>query len=103
MSRLGRVSYQEQRRAGLPRRRRRATDRARYSEQTAREIDLEVRKLIDDATQFVRELLLHRREALEAIARRLIEKEVIDAGELREILDRHNVNGRVASEAGSAT
>jgi cell division protease FtsH len=100
MSRLGRVSYQD---TGGPNflgggMVMGEVDRA-YSEETAREIDLEVRKLIEDATQFVRELLSHRREALEAIARRLMEKEVIDARELHQILDRHGVDGRVMSEA----
>jgi len=104
MSRLGRVSYQD---SGGPNFLGQGMmpgemDRA-YSEATAREIDLEVRALLDDATQFVRELLSHRREALEAIARRLMEKEVMDARELREILDRHNVNGRVPSEVSGAT
>ena len=51
---------------------------ADYSEQTAREIDVEVRKIIDDATEEVRRILQSRRAALEAVAQRLIEKEVID-------------------------
>ncbi len=89
MSRLGRVSYQENGMAFLkgaaP-----ETERA-CSEQTAREIDLEVRKIIDDATFSVRGVLQTRREALEEIALRLMEREVIDSRELREILDRHTV------------
>jgi len=39
-----------------------------YSEHTAREIDLEVRNILQDATEAVREVLLSRRAALEAIA-----------------------------------
>ena len=58
MSRLGRVCLPGQQRAGLPRRRRRRTARSAYSEQTAREIDVEVRKIIDDATEAVRSVLL---------------------------------------------
>src|SRR4029077_13730626 len=49
-----------------------------YSERTAREIDIEVRKIIDQATEQVRKLLRSRRDALEAIAQKLVEKEVID-------------------------
>jgi cell division protease FtsH len=100
MSRLGRVCYQENGGPNFLGQGMMGGEYERaYSEETAREIDLEVRKLIDDATQFVRDLLSHRREALEAIARRLMEKEVMDARELREILEQHNVNGRVVAQA----
>ena len=58
-----------------------------YSEETAREIDVEVTKIISDATDEVRGILLGRRAALEAVAQRLIEKEVIDGSELRGLLE----------------
>jgi cell division protease FtsH len=58
-----------------------------YSEETAREIDLEVRKIVEDSINAVRIILSDRRAALEAVARRLIEKEVIDGVELRDILE----------------
>jgi cell division protease FtsH len=89
MSRLGRVCYQENGAAFLNGA---ALEGERaYSEETSREIDLEVRKIIDDATNAVRSVLQDRREALEAIAQRLMEREVIDSRELRELLDRHPV------------
>ena len=85
MSRLGRICFQEQDGPGFlggmvegPR---------GYSEETAREIDLEIRQIIDVATDKVRGILRARRVALEEIAKRLIEKEVIDARELKELLD----------------
>src|SRR5262249_37593263 len=53
-------------------------DSGEYSEQTAREIDVEARSIIERATDEVRELLTTRRAALEAVARRLIEKETMD-------------------------
>ncbi len=56
------------------------------SEQTAREIDLEVRKIIDEATEQVREILRCNRPVLDLVAYRLIEKEVIDGAELMELL-----------------
>ncbi len=88
MSRLGRVNFQD--RAGptfLPGA---GGDAGRdYSERTAREIDLEVRKIIEEATEAVREVLLARRGALEAIAQRLVEKEVMDGAELRQVLEQH--------------
>ena len=60
-----------------------------YSEETAREIDMEVRRLIDHATTQVRSLLCERRQALEALARRLVEKEVIEGAELDLLLQSH--------------
>jgi cell division protease FtsH len=62
----------------------------KYSEETAREIDVEVRKIIDDATHEVRSILVSRSAALEAVARTLVEREVIDGSELRTLLDAHD-------------
>jgi cell division protease FtsH len=85
MSRLGRVSYQEE---DGPAFLGAAGGAAReYSEQTAREIDLEVRQIIDEATRAVKEILQARRGALEAVAQRLQEKEVMDGSELRQLLE----------------
>jgi cell division protease FtsH len=88
MSRLGRVNYKEQggpNFLGGP-----SNGHGDFSEQTAREIDLEVRQIIDGATEEVRGILKSRRDALEAIAQRLIEKEVIDGAELRQLLEQHH-------------
>jgi cell division protease FtsH len=60
-----------------------------YSEQTAREIDEEVRKIIESSLAEVRELLLSRRAALIALAERLIEKETIDGAEVRALIEAH--------------
>ncbi len=89
MSRLGRVNYRESSRSpflvgggnemGATR---------SFSEQTCREIDEEVRRIIDEAIEKVRYILESRRPALEALTQRLIEREVIDGAELREIIDR---------------
>jgi cell division protease FtsH len=72
-----------------------------YSERTAHEIDSEVRKIIEDATAEVRDILVARRSALEAIALRLIEKEVMDGSELRHLLELHTPGPRLvpASDA----
>src|SRR5262249_47755005 len=61
-----------------------------HSEQTAREIDMEVRKILDDATEEVRAILRERQVVLEAVAQRLVEKEGIDGGELRQLLEEYN-------------
>jgi cell division protease FtsH len=57
-----------------------------YSEQVAAEIDAEVRRMIDEAYREVKELLLQKREKLENLARRLLQKEVVEREELQEIL-----------------
>jgi cell division protease FtsH len=53
-----------------------------YSEAVAQEIDSEVRSLIEEAHDRAKEVLTTYRDKLEAIARRLIEVETIDAPEL---------------------
>ncbi len=85
MSRLGRIYYQQQGGSLFLGNMGPEGERP-YSERTANEIDAEVSKIIDDATTEVRKILLGRRQALEAIALRLIDKEVIDGGELRQLL-----------------
>jgi cell division protease FtsH len=95
MSPMGRVNFQERSGPiflqGAP-----VMDGERaYSERTAREIDIEVRKIIDQATEQVRKLLRSRRDALEAIAQKLVEKEVIDGAELREMLEQFSPGPRL--------
>ena len=58
-----------------------------WSEQTAREIDLEVRRIIDEAQARARIILQDHRETLDEIAARLIEQETVDAAELKAILE----------------
>jgi cell division protease FtsH len=86
MSRLGRVYFREQGNGMYLHAPPMGSERE-FSEQTAREIDMEVHKIIDDATEEVRAILQERRPALEAVAQRLIEKEVIDGAELRQLLE----------------
>ncbi len=88
MSRLGRVNFHE-RSGGAFLHGATADSERSYSERTAREIDVEVRGIIQEATTAVRDLLLARRAALEAIAQRLMEKEVMDRTELMQLLEQH--------------
>lgn len=87
MSRLGRVTYRETGRSpflaasGMDERIR------THSEQTAREIDQEVRRIVDEAMEKVRQILEVRREALVALTQRLIQVESMDADELKRIID----------------
>lgn len=62
-------------------------ERGDYAEETAREIDAEVRAIVQSAHERARELLAARRDTLDRVARRLLEKEVIEGEELREIVN----------------
>jgi cell division protease FtsH len=57
-----------------------------YSEDTAREIDQEVKKLVDDAYKKVRELLSANQDKLKLLATAVLEKETIEGVEIRKIL-----------------
>jgi cell division protease FtsH len=87
MSQLGKVNFRESRRSAFlaggddfPR------ERA-HSEQTSREIDQEIARIVDQSLGRVHSILETRRKALVALAERLIEKEVIDTEELRQIIE----------------
>jgi len=87
MSRLGRVNYRESNRSAFLAGSSSDVGMRMHSEQTMREIDDEVRRIIDESTEKVRHILTTRRAALDALAARLMEREVIDAEELRELID----------------
>jgi cell division protease FtsH len=57
-----------------------------YSEATAREIDSEVKGIIDHCYQVAREVILTHREKLEAIANALLEYETLDGQQVDEIV-----------------
>ncbi|MFO0867317.1 MAG: ATP-dependent zinc metalloprotease FtsH [Pirellulales bacterium] len=87
MSRLGRVNYRESNQAAFL-----AVaggdDRLRtHSEQTAREIDQEVKRIIDESIEKVRHILDVRRAALEALAQKLLEVECVDATDLKKLIE----------------
>ncbi len=56
-----------------------------YSEQTAREIDIEVKKVIDEAYSDVKKILKENRDKLDKLAQMLIEKEVVEANEFEDL------------------
>jgi cell division protease FtsH len=89
MSRLGRVFFKEGRESSFLPGLGTGGDRD-YSEHTAREIDMEVRKILEDNTEEVRAILHGRRPALEAVAQLLVEKEVIDGAELRQLIEQYS-------------
>ena len=57
-----------------------------YSEETAREIDAEVRRIVEEAHQRARRILEGRISRLHKVAQVLLEKEVIEGEELRRLL-----------------
>jgi len=57
-----------------------------YSEETAREIDLEIKTLINNAANKAREILKSNEEKLELLAQNLLEHETLDASEIKKIL-----------------
>jgi cell division protease FtsH len=59
-----------------------------YSEATAREIDAEVRRILEEADEAAKKILTDHRGCLERIAERLLEREVIQGSELDEMLKR---------------
>ncbi len=70
-----------------------------YSEATAEEIDHEVRQLLDDAYQTAKETLTAHRNALDVIAKALLEYETLDGSQIKEIID----HGRLLNPPPGAT
>jgi cell division protease FtsH len=58
-----------------------------YSEDTAIKIDQEVRKLVNTGYTTAREIISNNRELLEQIAKALIEREVLDAPEIKALVE----------------
>ena len=64
-----------------------ASEKGDYSEETAREIDCEVRRIVDEQYGRVRRLLEDRKPALQQGAQLLLEREVITGAELKTVLE----------------
>ena len=58
-----------------------------YSEDTARQIDSEIKQLIDDSYQRAKELLTKYRPEMDAIAKALLEYETLDGANVKEIME----------------
>ena len=57
-----------------------------FSEETAREIDLEVKRIVMEAKATATRILTEHRDQLDKLANALLEKETLDAAEIRELL-----------------
>ncbi len=87
MSKLGRINFRDSNRnpflvsaLEIPR-------SQHHSEQTAREIDQEVKRILDEGLNRTRHILESRRAALEAVSQQLIKQEVIDSTELKQLIE----------------
>ncbi|MCH8830556.1 MAG: ATP-dependent zinc metalloprotease FtsH [Planctomycetes bacterium] len=67
-----------------------------HSEDTIREIDLEVQRIITEASDVVHEILVSRREVLDHMCRDLMESEVMDADHLKRILDQYKTSPQIS-------
>ncbi|MEE2751746.1 MAG: cell division protein FtsH, partial [Myxococcota bacterium] len=63
------------------------SQRSQYSETTAKEIDNEVRSLVQDGYRIAKSILLANIHILHRIAQMLLEKETVDGEEFHSIVD----------------
>jgi cell division protease FtsH len=92
MSKLGRINFRESNRnpfiysgMDMPR-------VQHHSEQTAREIDQEVKRILDEGLHRTRHILETRRAALVAVSELLIKQEVINATELKQLIEANSTS-----------
>ncbi len=95
MSRLGRVNFRESNRSPFLAGGGDMQREHSHSEQTAREIDEEVKRIIDESFERVRHILETRMASLQALSARLIEREVIDADELKQIIEANSPSPQI--------
>ncbi|MEM7783099.1 MAG: ATP-dependent zinc metalloprotease FtsH [Planctomycetota bacterium] len=87
---LGRINFKQERSSAFLAGASSGHSGRQFSENTAQIIDAEVKKIIDEAIERVREILLVRQQALEALTDRLIEVESVDANELKQIIEENS-------------
>jgi cell division protease FtsH len=95
MSRLGRVNFRESTRSPFIYS---GSDYGRvqhHSEETAREIDQEVKRILDENLERVRSILGERRQSLEAVTGALMEHETIDSEQLKRIMEQTSPGARI--------
>ena len=66
-----------------------------HSAETIREIETEVKRILDEASVTVRDVLGARRAVLDHMASDLVEVEVMDSDHLKRILDEHNTGPQI--------
>lgn len=58
-----------------------------YSEETARQVDLEIKKFVEEAHKRAKTILKKNKSKLDKVAKALLEKEVLTGGEVKEIVN----------------
>ena len=102
MSPLGRITYRENPRSPFLMGADSFPHERSHSEQTAREIDEEIRKIVSQSLEKVRHVIETRRQALVALAERLIEKETIDTAELKELVETNSPSPMIVPGTGES-
>jgi cell division protease FtsH len=74
-------------------------ERGAYSEETALKIDLEVKRFLDEAHGLARTVLRERRQTLDQLSERLLDKEVIESDELKAIVGASSTSDRTQTPA----
>ena len=69
-----------------------------FSEETSREIDAEVKKLIDEAYADAKRIITENRAKLELLAKTLLERETMDGREVESLLNGDSSDGDLPSE-----
>ncbi len=70
-----------------------------YSEETAREIDAEIRKIVQEQFERAKDLLLKNQKALDVLAEALLEHETVEGKHVREILEFGEIRSEVVNVA----
>jgi cell division protease FtsH len=96
MSQLGRVNFRESHRSPFLATGGDFSRSISHSENTAREIDDEVKRILDEMLARVRQILGERRQALEAVTKALMEQETIDSEELKRLMEENTSGARLA-------
>ncbi len=92
--RLGRVNFEDGTRSPFPGVPMSISERS-HSEQTMREIDLEVQRIIGECMAVAHDVLRERRDVLEHLTRDLIEREVMDQEQFETILRSHQTGPQI--------
>jgi cell division protease FtsH len=95
MSQLGRVNFRESSRNPFLYSGGELGRMQHHSEATAREIDEEVKRIIDENLERTRTIIAERRQALEAVTNALMELETIDADQFKKIMEETSPGARI--------
>ena len=103
MSRLGRINFRESNRNPFHYSGMEMGRVQHHSEETAREIDEEVKRILDEAFENTKHILETRKAALIAVSEQLIKQEVIDATELKRIVEENSPSPMIVPGTGMDT